>query len=140
MNRSKVPYYLILGVLLAVGIGNAQTIKQVPAKPTVAVDGKSLYHEYCAVCHGENGKGGGPAAAALKVAPSDLTQIARKNGGKFDDERMLKVIQGESPVAAHGSKDMPMWGAIFNNMGTSASLKQTRIHSLLQYLEGLQAK
>ena len=28
------------------------------------------------MCHGPNGNGGGPAAAALKIAPADLTQIS----------------------------------------------------------------
>ena len=130
-----------MGVLLAVGIGNAQTtLKQVPAKPTVSVDGKVLYHDYCATCHGLNGKGAGPAAAALSPSPSDLTQIARKNGGRFPEERVLKIIKGEESLAAHGNKEMPMWGTIFNNMSSNPSMAQMRIHALLQYVEDMQTK
>ncbi|MBZ5572099.1 MAG: cytochrome c [Acidobacteriia bacterium] len=49
--------------------------------------GQQMYSAYCAVCHGNDGKGGGPAAEALKVPPPDLTVLARKNGGK-------KVLKG----------------------------------------------
>lgn len=141
MKSSKLPYCLLLGVLVAVGIASAQTIvKQVPAKPTVSVSGKVLYHEYCAVCHGQDGKGGGPAASALTPAPTDLTMIARKNNGRFPDEKILAILTGEANVTAHGSKDMPMWGAIFNNMSSNPGMAQTRIHALLQFVEEMQAK
>ena len=115
------------------------TIKRVAPKPTTAIDGKSLFLEYCAVCHGPNGKGGGPAANALKTSPGDLTQISHKAGGKFPEDRILRILKGDEPIAAHGSREMPIWGKVFGNMG-SLSAGQTRIHALLQYVEGLQAK
>src|ERR1035441_4836035 len=131
MKKILRPCCLMATIFLAVGLGNAQekTVKQIPAKPTVSVDGKSLFTEYCAVCHGINAKGGGPAAIALKQAPGDLTQITRKNGGKFPEDRILRMLKGEEPVAAHGSQDMPIWGAVF---GKSASLtmEQTRVHAI----------
>jgi mono/diheme cytochrome c family protein len=141
MKRMLRPFYLLVGVLLTASFVNAQekTIKQVPAKPTVSVDGKSLFHEYCAVCHGENGKGTGPAASALKQAPTDLTQIAHNNGGKFPDDRILRIVKGEEAVSAHGTQDMPMWGKIFSNMG-NLTTAQARTFALLQFIEGLQAK
>jgi mono/diheme cytochrome c family protein len=130
--------FIFLGVVL---LANAQetTIKRVPPRPTTAIDGKSLFQEYCAVCHGPGGKGGGPAAPALKTAPGDLTQIARKHGGKFPDERVMRVLQGEESIAAHGSQEMPIWGRVFANMG-NVNMGQTRLHALVQYVEGLQAK
>jgi mono/diheme cytochrome c family protein len=138
---SKVPFYLILCVLFATWIVNAQTtIKQVSPRPTVAMDGKTLFHDYCAVCHGNDGKGSGPAAAAIKTAPTDLTQIARKNSGSFPEERISRILKGTESVAAHGSQEMPMWGAIFSNMNPNPNVSQARIHSLLQYLENLQTK
>ena len=52
----------------------------------------------------------------------------------------MKIIKGEESVAAHGNKEMPMWGAIFNNMNPNPSMAQMRIHALLQYVEDIQAK
>ena len=141
MNVRFRPAFLCVAILVAAGFANAQekTIKRVPPKPTVSVDGKTLFQEYCAVCHGNDGKGAGPAASALKRPPGDLTRIASNNGGKFPDERILRIIRGAEPVAAHGTEYMPMWGKIFNNMG-SLSLAQTRVHALVRYVEGIQAK
>ena len=83
-------------------------IKRVSAHATASVDGQDLFREYCAVCHGNDAKGTGPAAAALKVKPADLTLISQKNGSKFPEIRVQRVINGEDEVLAHGSHDMPV--------------------------------
>jgi len=143
MKRISIPQFLFpAAILLGLsGLGLAQTtVKQAPARPTTSIDGKDLYHEYCAVCHGADGKGAGPAAAAMKKPPSDLTRISRGNNGHFPDERMMRILTGEESVTAHGSKDMPTWGAVFNNMTTSVDMVQMRLHALVSYLEKLQAK
>lgn len=88
-----------------------QEIKKVPIQPTPAGDGKTMFHEYCAACHGTGGKGDGPAASALKKRPADLTQLARKNNGTFPEMHVMNFITGADVVAAHGSRDMPVWGA-----------------------------
>ena len=133
------PLYMV--ILLAAGIANAQdkTIKRVPAKPTTSISGKSLFHEYCAVCHGDDGKGAGPAASALKQPPGDLTWFARNNSGKFPEERFLRIINGSEAVTAHGTQDMPIWGTIFSNSG-NLSLTQLRVHALLEFVEQMQAE
>jgi len=121
----------------------AQTNKPVKtAAPnlTTAISGKALYGQYCAVCHGTDGKGGGPAAVALKQQPTDLTQVARQNNGQFPEERFIKMMNGEVETAAHGSADMPIWGSAFRNMTTNPNVVQDRIHALLNYVEELQAK
>ena len=90
-------FFNLIGAFARGGVpGNAQdtTVKQIPPKPTAAIDGKSLFHEYCAVCHGPNGNGDGPAASALKIAPGDLTQISSQNEGKFPEERIMRDPDG----------------------------------------------
>src|ERR1035438_6586959 len=76
-------------------------IKEIPVQGTQTMEGADLYNTYCAVCHGKDGKGGGPAAEALKKRPSDLTQIARKNKGKFDGLMIQNLITGSDVIAAH---------------------------------------
>ena len=85
-------------------------------KPTSASSGSEMYKSYCASCHGPEGKGNGPAAEALKVPPTDLTALAQKNGGKYPAMKVAAVIRGEDSTAAHGSKEMPIWGDLFWKM------------------------
>jgi mono/diheme cytochrome c family protein len=116
-------------------------IKHVPVKPTSAASGQEMYINYCAVCHGKDGKGSGPATPALKVPASDLTLLAQKNGGKYPGLHVASVLRGEGELPAHGSKDMPVWGPLFWRMsqGHEAEVQQ-RVANLNQYIESLQAK
>jgi mono/diheme cytochrome c family protein len=133
---------LALGCFMALAAdeGTGKTIKRVNAQPTASVNGVDLFKEYCAVCHGNDAKGTGPAADALKKRPADLTQLARKNGGTFPELHVMNFIKGDDLVAAHGSRDMPIWGTIFASMSPNQDLVQVRVYNLLKYIEGVQAK
>lgn len=106
---------------------------------THSYSGAEMYMTWCASCHGTQGKGDGPAAAALRKPPADLTQIARKNGGKFPTEKIRNYIDGTSAVVAHGSRDMPVWGSFFRRLGGDATVTY-RIVTLANYVESLQGK
>lgn len=117
------------------------TIQHVTVKPTSPASGKEMYTSYCAVCHGTDGKGGGPAASALKTPPADLTQLSKNNGGKFPALKVSSILRGTSDLPAHGSKEMPVWGPLFRSMsGGHESEVQQRLANLTQYVETLQAK
>ena len=75
--------------------------------------GRDTFLRHCASCHGSEGKGDGPLAAELTKPPSDLTQIAKRAGGRWDESYVMSVIDGRRAVAAHGARDMPVWGAVF---------------------------
>jgi mono/diheme cytochrome c family protein len=118
-----------------------KTIKHVPIKSTSPVSGKDMYATYCAVCHGTDGKGGGPAASALKVPPTDLTLLSKNNGGKYPSIKVAASIRGEAATPAHGSKEMPVWGALFWSMSSGHEGEvQQRVANLTKYIESLQAK
>jgi cytochrome c oxidase cbb3-type subunit 3 len=90
-----------------------------------ADEGKKLYGQFCASCHGQSGKGDGPAAAALNPKPRDHTDKAYMSS--LTDDDMLKVIKnggasvGKSPL-------MPPWGA---------SLKDDQIKDIIAYVRTL---
>jgi mono/diheme cytochrome c family protein len=117
---------------------HGQTIKTVPPTATSPVSGKQMFNEYCAVCHGQDGKGSGPAATALKKKPTDLTQLTAHNNGKFPDSRVARYIEGDDAMVSHGSRDMPIWGDVFKSMSTDKDVTAMRISNLTAYIKGLQ--
>jgi mono/diheme cytochrome c family protein len=140
------PQCLVLGLALTFGTVAAvaadpptKTIKTVPARDTQTLDGKTMFHEYCAVCHGDTGKGNGPAADALKKAPADLTQVARKNGGTFPEIKVQRMIAGEDEIGSHGNRAMPIWGNVFRSLSNKEG-ETLRVNALMKYVEELQAK
>jgi mono/diheme cytochrome c family protein len=119
----------------------AKTITHAPIKPTSSASGKEMYTSYCAVCHGTDGKGVGPAASALKTAPADLTRLSVSNGGKYPALKVSSAIRGTNDLPAHGSKDMPVWGLLFSALSNGHEGEvQQRVANLTQYLETLQTK
>lgn len=60
--------------------------------------GRQLYLENCAQCHGENGRGDGPAAALLSRQPRDLRQqawffIKPDDRGDPEIDQLMRVIK-----------------------------------------------
>jgi mono/diheme cytochrome c family protein len=130
--------------LLSDGAAAAQTkaaaVKQYE-QLIYSVRGPDLYHAHCAACHGPEGKGNGPAAAALKTKPADLTILAKNNGGKFPTQRVQKFISGDDPsLLSHGSREMPVWGPIFHQIEEDQDFGNVRLQNLIEYLETIQQK
>jgi len=117
------------------------TVKHVPIANTASNSGQEMFNSYCAVCHGKDAKGNGPAASAMKTSPSDLSLLAQKNGGKYPAAHVASVIKGTASTPSHGSQEMPVWGPLFSSIsqGHEAQVQQ-RISNLVSYIETLQAK
>lgn len=124
-------------LVMSAGAAHAQTkIEKAPIKPTKASDAQQMYTSYCAVCHGKEGKGDGPAAKALAKAPSDLTKITARNNGTFPGTKVRRYIEGQDEVAAHGTRDMPMWGDLFRSLNRDTAA--LRVEALTEYIQGMQ--
>jgi len=115
------------------------------APPVLALEmqatasGKDIYASNCASCHGRDGKGGGPAAAAFVKPPTDLTKINERYGGKFPRNTMREIVDGQRYYLAHGSREMPVWGDEFTSeKGVHAA--GVTVEALVDYLESIQAK
>ena len=139
-----------VGVAMLLTLAIAQRAATAPSTPTVkhvpiirapVNSGKEMFSSYCAVCHGTDAKGAGPAASAMKTNPADLTALAKKSGGKYPASHVAAVLRGQSITASHGSQDMPVWGPLFSSIsqGHEAQVQQ-RIANLVDYLETLQTK
>ena len=116
-------------------------VKKTPIKLTSAASGKEMYSQYCAPCHGIDGKGAGPAASSMKAMPTDLTHLAKTHEGKYPANSVASVLKFGSGPASHGSADMPVWGPLFKSLDKyHESVVQQRISNLVSYIETLQAR
>jgi mono/diheme cytochrome c family protein len=77
----------------AAASASAEQAKPAAAAVTPAVldHGRALYKKNCAACHGESGKGDGPAAGVMKPPPRDHTD--RGYMSTLTDEDLGKIIQ-----------------------------------------------
>jgi len=131
------------GLCLAQEQASKPVVKQTPIKQTSPASGKEMFIAYCAPCHGADGKGNGPAAPSMKAAPTDLTQMAKKNGGKFPANSLASTLKfgGGASAGAHGSADMPVWGPLFQSLDRFHDTSvQQRVSNLINYIESIQAK
>lgn len=139
---SRCMVLLLVSFLVFAGVmANAQSVKKVSVTPTSVASGDEMFKTYCASCHGTDGKGTGPAAAALTKPPANLSELAKRNGGKFPASKVYGAIKGDSSTLAHGSKEMPVWGSVFQSLshGDQGQV-QLRISNLTSYIESLQVK
>jgi len=127
--------------LLLSGIAQAQTRLD---------PGKREFESNCASCHGLTGRGDGPVAKYLTTPPSNLTQLARRNGGVFPAQLVSTTVDGRSVsnVGPHGPRDMPVWGNVYRAEGMQPGdgdlrgelYTRARILELMDYLARIQEK
>src|SRR5262245_8621401 len=101
-------------------------------------EGRKLYDQHCAVCHGDNGKGDGPLAEDLKVPPADLTEITKRRDGHFPDVELREIIDGRRHVRGHGGSEMPVWGRVFARGNFGEVEVDAKLDALLAYLRSIQ--
>jgi mono/diheme cytochrome c family protein len=76
-------------------------------------DGGKMFVNHCAACHGAMGEGDGPVAASMAISVPSLRTLAMRNGGAFPEDAVAAYIDGREPRAAHGQRQMPVWGDVF---------------------------
>jgi mono/diheme cytochrome c family protein len=104
---------------------------------------KAAYLKYCSACHGPGGKGDGVVSGFLQPRPTDLTQLAKKAGGKFAFVETMDAIDGTKAVPAHGDPTMPVWGEVFRREESGVSPKaraRGKLMLITKYIESVQQK
>jgi mono/diheme cytochrome c family protein len=132
----------LVGVILSRASGQthaAPNAEEQLAPLIRSTKGSDLFRAYCATCHGLDAKGAGPASVSLKAKVPDLTLLERNNRGQFPAARVRQVIIGNEVVAAHGSREMPIWGPIFHQVEGDMDWGNVRLENLAKYLESIQS-
>ena len=88
-------------------------------------EGKKLYLTYCSSCHGESGKGDGPAARSLPVKPANHTDGSVMN--QLSDKFLLDIIS-KGGGAVGKSAMMPGWGGQF---------KENQLRDIVAYVRSI---
>jgi mono/diheme cytochrome c family protein len=132
----------LIAIAVSAGAWSHAAAAQRPLTPPQVISslsGGDLFRFYCAPCHGAGGSGDGPVSASLKKQPPDLTRITARNGGHFPSEDLQRFVAGdERLVAAHGSREMPVWGPIFQSLEPHDRLTRIRIENVVKFIESIQ--
>jgi mono/diheme cytochrome c family protein len=114
--KNKMP----IGVCLIIVLAGA-----LPAWGQDQAEGRKLYLTYCSSCHGDKGKGDGPAASSLPVKPADHTNGVVMN--QFPDKFLTEIIsKGGSAVGK--SALMPAWGS---------QIKDKQLRDVVAYIRSI---
>jgi mono/diheme cytochrome c family protein len=102
--------------------------------------GARLFFNHCAACHGENGEGTGPVAASMRVTMPNLRTLAQRNGGSFPRDAVVAYVDGRNVKAAHGDRQMPVWGDVFKGVDQEADDRtvRRRINAIADFISTLQ--
>jgi mono/diheme cytochrome c family protein len=114
--KNKIP----IGVSLIIVLAGA-----LPAWGQDQAEGRKLYLTYCSSCHGDKGKGDGPAVSSLPVKPADHTNGAVMN--QLPDKFLTEIIsKGGSAVGK--SALMPAWGS---------QIKDKQLRDVVAYIRSI---
>ncbi|GAB4336762.1 MAG: hypothetical protein Kow0089_07410 [Desulfobulbaceae bacterium] len=99
----------------------ARRVNPVPADSASIERGAKLYAEKCSLCHGEKGRGDGPAAQSLRTRPTDL---ATMSGMHPDGDVAWKIAEGRGAMPGWKGRlsEAQIWDLVnfIRNLGTSA--------------------
>jgi hypothetical protein len=131
---------IYIGVFSLLCVAPASTYAQSKAPSPSVGNGQETFQQSCAVCHGKQGKGNGMAASSLNPPPSDLTTLAKRNGGAFPSAHLVAVLKGTDSSKAHSST-MMIWRALFlaDAKGNEAAA-DARVNELVAFIQSLQVK
>ena len=125
MPRTRMPASELTLIVRYLGGDPARIVVNPVPTPAAGADGKQLYTQWCAGCHGMTGKGDGPNAKALPVAPAKHSD-ARAMSARSDDALFDTIEAGGAIMNRHHR--MPAFGG---------SLNTVQIRALVAYIRTL---
>ena len=138
-TRLAAACFLVIGVMSASASQRPDDGGNAAAPSGIIESGRETYVFHCAACHGRTARGDGPVAPVLKAVPPDLTTLAKRRGGRFEDAAVTAFIVGPRPEA-HGTSEMPVWGPLFRELNPFDSRVDVRLSRLVDYLKSIQVK
>lgn len=138
----------LLAALVAASLAGAcgtGASRPFPAAPggMSGTEQRDAFLRLCASCHGREGRGDGPVAGDLRVAPPDLALLAVRHGGTFPRDRVRDTLTGVRRVRGHGPPDMPVWAERLSTSESPAAVavafdRARLVTGLVDHIESLQ--
>jgi mono/diheme cytochrome c family protein len=132
----------LTGVLVLAGYAGAMSVAPGQTRPPREdyQSGAYLYKTFCASCHGDHGRGDGPAADLTTPRAPDLSLLQRKGGGTFPRAQVMAILEGSTPQAGHDTA-MPNWrNVLLRDARNDEGAYRKRLDALVSHLESLQAR
>ena len=114
LSNKKPLLIFVAGILVFSSVIAISAFAQGKKAPAPSEEGKALYDDKCAHCHGIEGKGDGPAAVNLLPRPRDFTKglykIRSTGSGQLPtDQDLFDIITNGMPGSS-----MPAWEGILS--------------------------
>ena len=90
-------------IVCTIGITGPGSLPAATLSPTELEQGRTIYQQHCAGCHGPEGRGDGPQATSLSPRPGNL--ISAQTSAKSDQELMKIIAKGRPRTAMAGWED-----------------------------------
>jgi mono/diheme cytochrome c family protein len=104
--------YIAAGLVAVVGLNVSLSANAAVPKGDPA-NGKAIFMEKCAPCHGRQGKGDGPAGKVFNH-PKPRNQTDEKYMSTLTDEYIFKVTK-DGGASVGKSPNMPPWESILSD-------------------------
>lgn len=102
-----------------------------------AIKGEEIFKEQCISCHGMDDIQ--PTVTDLETPAPDLTKIMdRRRKADFPVAEIARIIDGRLLVKAHGPREMPVWGEVYDSLGMDKDEIRGRKGELIAYLMSIQ--
>ena len=105
--------------------------------------GHELYLQHCGPCHGVKADGHGPLEPELKTPAADLRFLSTIYGYPLPADQIARFMDGRADVAAHGPRDMPVWGEEMwqypEGQGNSNQVSDS-VAAIVSYLQTIQIR
>lgn len=138
-NKQLLGFSLIFAMIMYMATGCNQGPPK-NSRAAQAMAGKVLFNEQCASCHGSDVVAADKSITdTLELMPPDLTRISKRRGVRdFPVAEIARIIDGRILAKAHGPREMPVWGMVYEEGGMDEGQIKGKKGELIAYLMSLQ--
>jgi len=117
---------MVGSLFLLATIGLAANPAPPKKTPELLKEGRTIFEQVCASCHGSKGDGKGPAGAALKPPPTDFQKPLKEwPNTKGEPHKIFEVISKGIPnsamIAWTQYSEQQRWALVYRVMDFSAT-------------------